>query len=178
VPFDPRVDTRLPDVLDGLYAGGGFPEVFAADLAANTSLLEDVRAAVGAGLVTLAECGGLLWLARGLDGHRMAGVIPAEAAMTERLSLGYRRAVARVDTPVAKAGAELRGHEFHYSQTTPAGDALDLSGRFGRGTAGFATPTVLASYLHLHFGADPGPAERLVTTASLRRRGRAPEMTD
>jgi cobyrinic acid a,c-diamide synthase len=178
VPFDPRADTRLPEALDALYAGGGFPEVFATELAANTSLLEDVRAAVGGGLVTLAECGGLLWLSRGLDGHRMAGVVPAEAAMTERLSLGYRRAVARVDTPVAKAGAELRGHEFHYSRTTPAGDALDLSGRFGRGTAGFATPTVLASYLHLHFGADPGPAEWLVTTASLRRRGRAPGMTD
>jgi cobyrinic acid a,c-diamide synthase len=96
----------------------------------------------------------------------MAGVVAADAAMTDRLSLGYRRAVALVDTPVAKAGAELRGHEFHYSQITPPGDALDLSGRFGQGTAGYATPTLLASYLHLHFGADPEPAERFVATAA------------
>jgi cobyrinic acid a,c-diamide synthase len=72
---------------------------------------------------------------------------------------------------VAPAGAELRGHEFHYSQTTPPGDALELSGRFGHGTAGFGGPALLASYLHLHFGADPEPAERFVTTASLRARG-------
>jgi cobyrinic acid a,c-diamide synthase len=165
VPFDPQVDASLPEALDGLYVGGGFPEVFAAELAGNTSLLAGARSAVREGLVTLAECGGLLWLARSLDGHPMAGALAAEAAMTDRLSLGYRRAVARVDTPVAKAGAELRGHEFHYSQTTPPGDALELSGRFGRGTAGFATPTLLASYLHLHFGGDPGPAERFVRTA-------------
>jgi cobyrinic acid a,c-diamide synthase len=170
VPFDPRADDRLPEALDGLYLGGGFPEVFAADLAGNGALLEDVRLAVGAGLATLAECGGLLWLTRSLDGHPMAGVLAADAAMTDRLSLGYRRAVARVDTPVAKAGAELRGHEFHYSQVTPPGDALDLSGRFGQGTAGFATPTLLASYLHLHFGADPEPAERFVRTAAGERR--------
>ena len=169
VPFDPRSDARLPEALDGLYIGGGFPEVFAAELTANRPMLDDVRAAVGAGLVTLAECGGLLWLARSLDGHPMAGVLAADAAMTERLSLGYRRAVARVDTPVAKAGLELRGHEFHYSQTTPPGDALELWGRFGHGTAGFGGPTLLASYLHLHFGADPEPAERFVETAARRR---------
>jgi cobyrinic acid a,c-diamide synthase len=169
VPFDPRVEARLPEALDGLYVGGGFPEVFAAELAGNAPLLEDVRGAVQAGLVTLAECGGLLWLARSLDGHPMSGVLAADAAMTGRLSLGYRRAVARVDTPVAKAGAELRGHEFHYSQTNPPGDALELSGRFGQGTAGFASPTLLASYLHLHFGADPEPAERFVTTVARRR---------
>jgi cobyrinic acid a,c-diamide synthase len=67
---------------------------------------------------------------------------------------------------VAEPGAELRGHEFHYSVVDPAGDALDLEGRFGAGPAGFATPSLLASYLHLHLGADPAPAERLVATAS------------
>lgn len=169
VPFDPCSDPRLPEGLAGLYVGGGFPEVFAPELSGNVPLLAEVRAAVTGGLVTLAECGGLLWLARSLDGHPMAGAVPAEAAMTERLSLGYRRAVARVDTPVAPAGAELRGHEFHYSRTEPPGEALELSGRFGRGRGGFGGPALLASYLHLHFGADPTPAERFVATAAAPR---------
>jgi cobyrinic acid a,c-diamide synthase len=166
VSFDPRTEPRLPASLDGLYAGGGFPEVFAPELAANRPLLEDVRAAVARGLVVLAECGGLLWLSRSLDGHPMAGVVPAEAAMTDRLSLGYRRAVARRDSPVAVRGGDLRGHEFHYSTIEPAGDALDLTGRFGQGPGGFASPRLLASYLHLHFGADPRPAHRFVATCA------------
>ncbi|MGH9001041.1 MAG: cobyrinate a,c-diamide synthase, partial [Acidimicrobiia bacterium] len=170
VPFDPRTDERLPDRIDGLYAGGGFPEVFAGELAANTALLADVAVAVRGGLATLAECGGLLWLARSLDGHAMAGVVPADAVMTDRLSLGYRRARALADTPVAPDGAEMRGHEFHYSRTDPPGDALHLEGRFGRGPSGFATPRLLASYLHLHFGADPTPAHRFVATAAHRVR--------
>jgi cobyrinic acid a,c-diamide synthase len=117
-------------------------------------------------LVTWAECGGLLWLARSLDERPLSGVVPAVGHMTDRLTLGYRRARVRVATPVANAGAELRGHEFHYSVLDPAGDALELTGRFGAGTAGFATPRLLASYLHLHLGHDPAPAERLVATAS------------
>lgn len=166
VPFDPRTDERLPEALDGLYAGGGFPEVFAPELAANRPLLDGVRAAAGAGLVILAECGGLLWLARSLDGWAMAAVVPADAVMTGRLSLGYRRAVALVDCPVAAAGAALRGHEYHYSTTDPPGDGLHLAGRFGQGPAGFASPRLLASYLHLHFGADPAPAQRFVATCA------------
>jgi cobyrinic acid a,c-diamide synthase len=83
VPFDPLVDPQLPEGATGLYAGGGFPEVFAAGLAANRPLLDDVRVKVGAGLVTWAECGGLLWLARSLDGHALAGVLPAEGRMTD-----------------------------------------------------------------------------------------------
>jgi len=130
---------------------------------------------VATGLITWAECGGLLWLARSLDGRPLSGVVPAVGRMTDRLTLGYRRARVRVPTPLAGPGAELRGHEFHYSVLDPAGDALDLEGRFGAGSAGFATPTLLASYLHLHLGADPGPAERLVATASqLRSPSRVP----
>jgi cobyrinic acid a,c-diamide synthase len=166
VTFDPGVDARLPPGIGGLYAGGGFPEVFATHLAANEALRDDVRTKLRAGLVTWAECGGLLWLARTLDGHAMAGVIPAAARMTERLTLGYRRARLRTDSPLAGAGADLRGHEFHYSALDPAGDALDLEGRSGRERAGFATSTLLASYVHLHLAATPELAERFVATAA------------
>jgi cobyrinic acid a,c-diamide synthase len=171
VPFDPLVDPSLPDHTVGLYAGGGFPEVYAEALSSNRPLLEDVRRRIGEGLVTWAECGGLLWLCRSLDGHGLCGAIDAVGAMTGRLSLGYRTAVTRSDTPVAPVGGLLRGHEFHYSTVDPAGTALDLEGRTGPAVAGFATPTLLASYLHLHLGADPGPAERFVSTAAAQLTG-------
>lgn len=166
LPFDPLVDERLPEGATGLYAGGGFPEVFAAGLAANRPLLDDVRAKVGDGLVTWAECGGLLWLARSLDGHDLAGVLPAEGRMTDRLTLGYRRARVRTASPLGPAGTDLRGHEFHYSTLEPAGDALDWSGRAGAGRCGFATPSLLASYVHVHLGAAPAPAEAMVATCA------------
>ncbi|HWC11765.1 MAG TPA: cobyrinate a,c-diamide synthase [Acidimicrobiales bacterium] len=171
VPFDPEIDDRLPPAVDALYAGGGFPEVFAARLAANRPLLDDVGRRVAGGLVTWAECGGLLWLARSLDGHRMAGAVPADTRMTDRLTLGYRRSRPLVDTPLAAAGTELRGHEFHYSTCEPGGDALEWRGREGGGRSGFASPTLMASYLHLHLAADPGLAERFVGTAAAGVRG-------
>jgi cobyrinic acid a,c-diamide synthase len=166
VTFDPLVDGHLPEGAAGLYAGGGFPEVFAAGLAANRALLDDVRAKVGNGLVTWAECGGLLWLARSLDGHDLAGVLPAVGRMTDRLTLGYRRARIRAASPLGPAGTDVRGHEFHYSTLEPAGDALDWSGRAGAGRCGFASPSLLASYVHIHLGAAPGLAEAFVAAAT------------
>ncbi len=155
VPFDPRHDATLPVGATALILGGGFPEVFAAELAANEPLLADVRRRVGAGLPTWAECGGLLWLARSLDRRALAGVVPADGRMTDRLTLGYRTARTRVASPVGPAGTILQGHEFRYSDLTPAGDALDLQGRGGPTRSGFATPTLLASYLHVHPAGEP-----------------------
>ena len=168
VPFDPLHDKSLPEGCSALYAGGGFPEVYAEGLAANHRLLIEVAAAAAEGLVIWAECGGLLWLTATLDGHRLAGVVPAAAAMTDRLTLGYRTAAVQRDSPVAPAGAILRGHEFHYSTLDPPGDALDLRGHFGSGLGGFASPTLFASYLHLHLGATPELAERFVGCATAR----------
>jgi len=164
--FDPLTDASLPSGCTGLYAGGGFPEVFAETLAANRPMLDDVRRRVAGGLVTWAECGGLLWLSRSLDGHPLAGAVEADATMTDRLTLGYRRARVCADNPVAPAGSELRGHEFHYSKMVPSGHALELSSRFAGATCGFATPYMLASYLHLHLGAAPGVAERYVAAVA------------
>ena len=166
LPFDPLVDRSLPSRSTGLYVGGGFPEVYGAGLSENTSLLEDDRLRTGAGLPTWAECGGLLWLSRSLDGKALCGAIPADAHMTERLTLGYRHATLHVDSPVAAKGSDLRGHEFHYSTTDPPGDAATLSGRSGTVSCGYASSTLFASYLHLHLGATPEPAERFVVSAT------------
>lgn len=169
VPFDPLSAPRLPEGVDALVVGGGFPEVYAEELAANTALNADVRQQVAQGLVVWAECGGLLWLARSLDGHPLVGAVDAEGQMAGRLTLGYRRAVATVDSPVAAAGTELRGHEFHYSTLQPAGDALRLLGTPALRLEGHASPNLLATYVHLHLGGDPSPATRLVRAAGERR---------
>ncbi len=166
VPFDPLHDPALPDGCHALVAGGGFPEVYAEALAANRPLLDDLRRRAADGLVVWAECGGLLWLARQLDGHPMAGVVDADATMTSRLALGYRTATTTMASPLGPTGTALRGHEFHYSTIDPTGDALALEGRFGRGPGGFATPRLLASYLHVHLGATPAAAEAFVRTAT------------
>jgi cobyrinic acid a,c-diamide synthase len=155
VPFDPLSDGRLPDPVDGLIVGGGFPEVHAARLAGNESLLAAVRHAVTGGVPTWAECGGLLWLTRSVDGRPMAASLPATARMTDRLTLGYREATITVASPLGPAGTRLRAHEFHYAAVDPPGNALDMRSRFGQGRSGFAGPTFLASFLHHHPGGDP-----------------------
>ncbi len=168
VAFDPLCD-RLPAGCAGLYAGGGFPEVFGEQLAANQPLLDELGAAVRAGLATWAECGGLLLLCETLDGRPMAGALPGVTAhMTDRLTLGYRAAATRGPSPFGPAGTALRGHEFHRTQTDPPGDALELEGHAGAGRAGFSSPTLLASYLHQHLAATPELAERFVAALSRR----------
>ena len=171
VPVDPVRDDRLPDGTAALYAGGGFPEVFADQLAENRSLLEEVKQRVVGGMPVWAECGGLLWLAESLGSRSLGGVVSTRGEMTRRLTLGYRRAKVLVDNPVAAKGTELRGHEFHYSTCEPGGEALELSGRQGTRREGFATETLLATYLHLHLGADVEVAERFVRAAAEARVG-------
>jgi cobyrinic acid a,c-diamide synthase len=166
VPIDPLSDESLPERIAGLYAGGGFPEVFAETLSANEALRHDVARRARDGLVVWAECGGLLWLARSLEGHPGCGVVPADARMTERVEVGYRQAAVLRDTPLAPGGSVLRGHVHHYSTLEPSGDALVLDGRAGQRTEGWGTSALLASYLHVHLGADPAPAERFVAAAA------------
>ncbi|WP_406034759.1 cobyrinate a,c-diamide synthase [Nocardioides sp. NBC_00163] len=117
--FDPLTDPALPEGTKGIYLGGGFPEMYAADLAANRSLLRDLRAAVEAGIPTVAECAGLLYLAESLDGVPMAGALPTQAAMSERLTLRYPVATALADSLLTRAGEQVTGHEFHRTTTTP-----------------------------------------------------------
>ena len=166
-------DVPMPEpVASGVrlaVAGGGFPEVFAEQLAANEPLLADVCRQVGAGLTTWAECGGLLWLCDELDGRPMAGVIAAQGRMTELLSLGYREAVTTTPTPLGPAGTYLRGHEFHYSVTDPAGDLFALTGRHGTGRGGFGSPSCVASYLHVHLAGRTQMAADLVRSCSALR---------
>jgi cobyrinic acid a,c-diamide synthase len=169
VPFDPLSAPAVPPGVDGLLIGGGFPEVHATQLAANRSLLDDLRRRISAGLPVWAECGGLLLLARSLDGRSLAGVIPADGRMTPQLTLGYRLATTEVSSPIGPANTTLRGHEFHYSSLNPSGNALRLSSRWGERSEGWATETLLATYLHHHPGGDPGAVAAFAAACALRR---------
>jgi cobyrinic acid a,c-diamide synthase len=174
VPFDPLSDESLPEECSGLYAGGGFPEVFAAEISANTKLLAQLGERVRGGLPTWAECGGLLLLCESLDGATMSGALQGvHARMTERLVIGYREATMEGAGLFGPKGTVLRGHELHRSETVPAGEALALTGRFGTGRGGFAGGDLFASYLHQHLAGAPELAGRFVARASAARlRGR------
>ncbi len=166
VEFDPMSAGALPDGTDALLAGGGFPEVYSAELEANSSLRADVARRAAAGMPVVAECAGLLWLGSTLDGHQQCAVLPATATMSQRLTLGYREAVALTGSPVAEAGTVIRAHEFHRTTSLPAhGDAPAWQLRDGS-RQGWASPTLLASYLHLHWAGLPHAAQRLVATAA------------
>jgi cobyrinic acid a,c-diamide synthase len=158
VEFDPLVDPALPAGTAGIYLGGGFPEVHAAELAENRCLMAELRAAVTAGVPTVAECAGLLYLCRTLDGTPMVGAVPADAAMTARLTLGYRTATSPADSLLAEAGAQVTGHEFHRTKVTPADGRA--AWHLCAGPDGFATPTLHAAYLHTHWAGHPVLAQR------------------
>ncbi|MET9764028.1 cobyrinate a,c-diamide synthase [Streptomyces sp. NPDC006372] len=164
VPFDPLRDEDLPEGTSGLVIGGGFPEVYAAELSANEPLRKAVAVLAESGAPVAAECAGLLYLCRELDGLPMCGVLDAGARMTERLTLGYRDAVAVGDSVLAAAGTRLRGHEFHRTAVEP-GSGADPAWGFRtppRRVEGFVHRGVHASYLHTHWAAEPGVARRFV----------------
>ena len=166
VTFDPTTQEDLPAGTDALYLGGGYPETYAEALSTNGQMRESVKAFAAGGHPVVAECGGLLYLVRELDGHPMCGVLDAEVTMTDRLTLGYREARALADSPLAERGANVRGHEFHYSAVEPGAGERPAWELAGRGQEGFVAGGVHASYLHTHWAATPELPRRLVLEAS------------
>jgi cobyrinic acid a,c-diamide synthase len=176
VPFSPLEDRELPPDLDGVYLGGGYPELYAEDLAANDSLRQALREAAAGGLPIYGECGGLMYLAReirDLEGrvHPMAGVFPFAVRMLPRLkALGYREVTLTAPGLLGPAGTAARGHEFHYSEIIGEPDGVPrlyrLTPRRGGAAVaeGYCENRVLASYVHLHFGSNPEVARHLVAS--------------
>ncbi|MEU4995594.1 cobyrinate a,c-diamide synthase [Streptomyces sp. NPDC021622] len=164
VTFDPLHDEQLPDGTAGLLIGGGFPEVYAPELSANEPLRKAVAELALGGAPVAAECAGLLYLTRELDGKPMCGVLDARARMSERLTLGYREAVAVSDSALAAVGTRMRGHEFHRTVVEPGAGAAPAWGLHApeRRVEGFVQQGVHASYLHTHWAAEPGIARRFV----------------
>ena len=160
--FSPLGDARLPDGLDALYLGGGFPEVFAKELSANAPMRASVRAALEGGLRCYAECGGMMYLSRAIDGAEMAGYLPTECRMTKRLQrFGY------VHVRDLQSGAAFPAHEFHYSlEVDDPGIAHAFEIRRAANPeqlwrGGYRVGRTLAGYPHIHFWNRPELAKRL-----------------
>jgi len=178
--FSPLNDAAPPPDLDGLYLGGGYPELFAQRLSANSAMRESLAELARRGLPVYAECGGMMYLGASLiDGQGqawpMAGALPLETRLLPRLrSLGYRRIRTRRGTLLGPAGVEAKGHEFHYSEvcgSSSAEDAYQVWGRAGQtpGARAYCFKNILASYVHLHFGSNPGLAPNLVAFCQERK---------
>ncbi|HEY2205882.1 MAG TPA: cobyrinate a,c-diamide synthase [Pseudonocardia sp.] len=176
--LDPLRDERLPAGTAGLVLPGGFPEEHGTALAGNAALRAEVAALVRAGAPVRAECGGLLYLTEELDGRPMCGVLTATSAMTGRLRLGYRDAVALADSAVYRAGERVTGHEFHRTEVRPAAGApaawrwTDRTGPAD--PEGFAHGSLHASYLHVHPAGYPGSVARFVAACAGPTPARAP----
>jgi cobyrinic acid a,c-diamide synthase len=181
VPFSPIADRSLPEGLDALYMGGGYPEEMAAELSANEPMFAAVKEFAKSGRPVYAECGGLMYLCRGLetvDGKRypMAGLLPASTKMHRGLqALSYVDVTLKEDSLWGIAGDSLRGHEFHHSTLTanPAGTegwrpVYSVKKRWDDAPVdeGFQKGNVLASYLHLHLPSRPAALEHFIRTCT------------
>jgi cobyrinic acid a,c-diamide synthase len=171
--FSPLHDSSLPPNLSGLYLGGGYPELYAAQLAQNQSMRTELKSAIESGIPTYAECGGLMSLTEsyfdeaGIE-YPMLGVLPGSTRLTGKLKMGYREVVGLESSPLLEKGQTARGHEFHYSEWIRPEDsnsfAYEIQSRMG-GEAqpeGFARNNLLASYVHLHFASNPNLARNFV----------------
>lgn len=173
VDFSPLHDKKLPKGVCGLYLGGGYPELHAEALAMNHAMRESVRAAVAAGMPTVAECGGFLYLQRTLQDQGrhpwlMASALDAEGFPTGQLSrFGYITLRAKTDSLLFEAGEEMPAHEFHYWDSTDPGRSFEaqkpLSQRHWE--TGVATPSLYAGFPHFHFASKPQAAVRFLAAA-------------
>ncbi|WP_442965823.1 cobyrinate a,c-diamide synthase [Pseudonocardia sp. HH130630-07] len=166
VAVDPLRDPHLPQRTAGLVLPGGFPEEHVGDLGANAVLRAEVARLAASGAPVHAECGGLLYLCRDLDGTPMCGVLDASAAMTPRLTLGYRDAVAVSASTLLPAGARAGAHEFHRCAVTPRAGAAPAWGWRGDPPEGHITGGVHASFLHTHPAGVPGAVARFVAACA------------
>ncbi|WP_243027021.1 cobyrinate a,c-diamide synthase [Thermus albus] len=164
IPFSPLQDPALPKA-QALLLGGGYPELFAQELAQNQPLLEAIRGFPGP---VVAECGGYIYLSRGLwIGDRffpMVGLVPGEARMGQGPVLGYREVEALRGNPLAQKGEVLKGHEFHYARMEPSmSPAWRRVG--GQGVEGYTDGRILGSFVHLYLPARPEGARRFLAWA-------------
>jgi cobyrinic acid a,c-diamide synthase len=173
VPFSPMVDTALPENLDALYLGGGYPELYAHQLSGNQPMLDSIRMFAASNRPVYAECGGMIYLSRQLttsDGHThaMAGILPFSMEMTDKLmKFGYVTVDLKRDCLLGVRGTTLRGHSFHYSRITEV-PVLATSYRVNYSLStqqedeGFSSGNILASYIHIHFRTQPDIAQHFI----------------
>ena len=165
VEFDPLSDP-LPPHTSALVLPGGFPEQFGTELSTNDVVRQQIHQLAAVGAPIHAECAGLTYLVDDLDGYPMCGVLSGSARFTDRLTLGYREAVAVADSPLHAVGDRAMGHEFHRTAVTFV-DSYQPAWVFtGRIRDGAVDRGVHASYLHTHPAAHPHAISRFVAAAA------------
>lgn len=188
VSFSPTADARLPEDIDGLYLGGGYPEVWAQALEGNVSMRNSIKQALEEGLPGYAECGGLMYLTRSIETlegkiHDMVGFLPGTSRMTAALKrFGYVEVMLAEDTLLGDKGDSTKAHEFHYSETELDADAS--SGKVSKSykvmkkrdgmpertwECGFRRNNLLAGYPHLHFWSNPDFAANFIRSCEKHR---------
>ncbi|PID74571.1 MAG: cobyrinic acid a,c-diamide synthase [Desulfobacterales bacterium] len=167
--FSPLQDPGLPENIDGIYLGGGYPELYAEQLSQNLDMLEDIRQWAAEDRVMYAECGGFMYLTEGIvdtEGthHRLAGIFPATATMQKkRAGLGYREVTTTCATCFGPAQTTMRGHEFHYSRIDETANRLNTAYQIAGGAVeGYIYNRTLGGYIHLHWGFSPQVAEAFI----------------
>ena len=164
IPFSPLADEKLPDGVQGLYLGGGYPELYAAQLEENHALRRQIRDVVYAGMPCIAECGGFMYLTQSIAGRAMVGALPGDCFDTGKLTrFGYITATAREDNLLCRAGEQVPMHEFHHWDTPQPGDAFGAEKPSGKQwRCAYATDTLYAGFPHFHFYAKPVMAQRFL----------------
>jgi len=179
--FSPIHDREIPLEVDGLYIGGGFPEVLPGQLEANEPVRKSLRKAAEDGLPIYAECGGLMYLSDSLTDfngrtYEMVGLLQGRTIMTRSLTLNYTEAQTIRDNTLTELGQQLRGHEFHYSKMIDVPEDATFAYLMKRGVGidgrheGWMEYSLLASYMHLHFGHDVKLAKKFIETCREYRR--------
>ncbi len=183
IDFSPLRDTEIPEEADGLLLGGGYPELYAKELAANQTMLASVRGRIAEGMPTIAECGGFMYLHQSMEDcngkkHTTVGAVPGECFRTNRLNrFGYLTLTARQDNMLLHKGESIRGHEFHYWDSTAPGEAFGAGQplRDSSWSCGYGSDTVYAAYPHLYFYGNIPAAFRFVQACAkyAQKEGRA-----
>lgn len=180
VPFSPLKDSALPGDIDGLLLGGGYPENYAAGLEANKVMRNQIRTRISEGLPVLAECGGFLYLHEQLEGsdgllYQMAGVISGRAFKTEKLGrFGYIELEASESSCCLTEGEHIRGHEFHYWDSTSSGSAwLAKKPRSSQSwSCMHERGGMVAGFPHLYYPSNPDMIERWLAVCRRHEGGR------
>jgi len=169
--FSPLRDEKLPEGLDAILIGGGFPELHAAPLQENKTLKEEIRDFAMSGKPVYAECGGLMYLGEKIETldekeFQMVGILPIKTTMKPELrALGYREVLVERKSGLFRVGDRMKGHEFHYSDLTSKAE-LSFSYRVIGSTGivgkdGIYIKNALASYTHIHFASNPEVLKRI-----------------
>lgn len=166
VPFSPLEDDRLPEDIQGLYLGGGYPELYGEQLSRNRAMGDAIRRALEGGLPCIAECGGFMYLTEAIGPWPMVGALPGQCFDTGGLKrFGYVTLTARRDTLLCRAGESIRAHEFHHWDCTQPGDSFAAEKSTGkRWDCAVTRDNLYAGYPHFHFYANPDFAVRFYQT--------------